>query len=227
MADFDFNNILGGINVGGMLKSFTGFFLILGVVALLGIGIYFFLTKNKRISKKGLLRKISWWEEINGRLEPISMDEAEEIVLPGTNLRSFYIKAKNLWLPRFSRGVRKDLFYVTKTRNGELVNFVLKGIEKDMKEAGLEYDHTDMKWAYENVKEAIKRNYKDKATPWWKEYQGVISTAILLVVMTFCFVLIIFFMGSLMEKLGGLASSVGEYVKQCGPQQTSGLVQGG
>lgn len=203
---------LGNISVSSILDKIITFVVILGGIVLLGTLAYFIFLKKKRLAKKGTMKKIGWWEESYGKLSPTIMDEAEEIIIPGTNLAVFFIKSKNYWLPRFSRAISKDLYYVTRTRNGEIVNFTLKGIEKDMKEAGLEYDHTDMKWAAENLREFIKRNYKDKAIPWWKEYKETISTAILLIVMTFCFVIIIFFMRDLAKDLASISGSVASYI---------------
>ncbi len=136
------------------------------------------------------------------------MDKVQEIIIPGTRLRVFYVKSRDMWLPRFTRGLTKDLFYVAITENRELVNFTLGSITANMKEAGLVYDHTDMIWASENIREFIKRNYRDKSTPWWKAYQGVITTAIYIIILTFSFVVILYFMRELIGDIGNLIRGV-------------------
>ena len=51
----------------------------------------------------------------------------------------------------------------------------MKNINEETKEAGLEYDHTDMRYALTNLLALIKRNYRDKSQPWWREYKDVIG----------------------------------------------------
>lgn len=200
--NLDIGQFFGNIQVGSMLDNFLKTFMVIGGFACV-IGLFVFLYFKKRNKEKQKnAKQIGWWEEINNRLEPGEMDQAEEIIIPGTSLVVFYIKKKKFWLPRFTRGIKKNLFYITRTRNGEIVNFTIRGIEKDMIDAGLEYDHFDMKFAAENTREFIKRNYKDKSVPWWKEYKEIISTGILLLVITFCFIMIIFFMRDMLKDMG-------------------------
>ncbi|KKK98369.1 hypothetical protein LCGC14_2643420, partial [marine sediment metagenome] len=128
---------------------------------------------------------------------------------------------KDMWLPRFTRGLTKDLFYVAITPKREMVNFTLKTLSSDMKEANLDYDHTDMIWASENLREFIKRNYRDKSTPWWKAYQGVITTAIYLVLLTVSFSVILYFMRQLLGDMGGVLDKIATLlaeVNSCNPK---------
>lgn len=188
---------------------FVGIFLLFAVLG--GIVMIFLHLKSKKGREKNL-KKIGWWEEVAGteRMEPGTMDDVEEIVLPGTMLRVFYCKDRDLWLPRFSKGVTKNLFYVLLTPTQQMVNFTLKSLSADLKEAKLDYDHTDMQWAAENMREWIKRNYRDKAVKWWQAYQGVITTAIYILVMTFSMVLIIYFLRGLVKDIG----QTGEVVRR-------------
>ena len=203
LDDFGFN--IG--NVGGILsKLFTFIFIIIVIIVVAGI--VFFIMKRRKDKLSPANKKIGWWEEIQGKLIPTSMDNAKEIIIPGTRLRVFYIKSKDMWLPRFTRGLTKDLFYIAITPKREMVNFTLTSISEDMSKAGLEYDHTDMLWASENLREFIKRNYRDKSTPWWKEFQGAITTAIYIILLTFSFVVILFFMRQMMQEIGGLLGGI-------------------
>ena len=58
-----------------------------------------------------------------------------------------------------------------------------------------------------------KRNYKDKSIKWWQAYQSVITTAIYLLIITFSFVLIIYMMKGLVDKIGVLLSTSTEAMK--------------
>ncbi len=213
------------INLGSLLDTTLTIFLIIVVVGVFG-GLAFFLMKKKK-DKKTSPKTIGWWEEVHEDMIPTLMDKAKEIIIPGTRLRVFYIKAKDMWLPRFTRGVTKDLFYICITQKRELVNFTLKSLSKDMAEAGLKYDHTDMIWASENLREFIKRNYRDKSTPWWKAYQGVITTAIYIIILTFSFVVILYFMRQIMGDISAVISETAKLIKQteaCSGPSESGII---
>ena len=203
LADFG----LGSINVGASVNKILAWFMIIFIILVIA-AIVFFLMKWRKKKQDPSSKKIGWWEEVQGRLTPTEMDSAKEIVIPGTRLRVFYIKSKDMWLPRFTRGLTQDLFYVAITPKRELVNFTLKSISKDMAEAGLDYDHTDMIWASENLREFIKRNYRDKSTPWWKAYQGVITTAIYIVILTFSFVIILYFMREMITEMSSILNGI-------------------
>ncbi len=222
LEDFGINFNIG--DIADKLLTIGMIILIIIIVA----GLVFFLMNMKK-KKKTPTIKIGWWEDVHGDLIPTSMDNAQEIIIPGTRLRTFYIKSKDMWLPRFTKGVTKDLFYVAITPKRELVNFTLTSIGADMEKAGLKYDHTDMIWASENLREFIKRNYRDKSTPWWKAYQGVITTAIYIIILTFSFVIIIFFMRQIIGDMGGVLGGIErllDKMESCNPRG-SGIVPAG
>lgn len=221
MVDFSLSNF--GVNlpnISGFGDKLLGILLVVLIIAIVGFGIFFYSKRQKK-NKTGVMKKIGWWEEVHSELAPTAMDDAEEITIPGTRLKVFYIKSRDMWFPRFTRGITKDLFYVAITPQREIVNFTLGSISKDMEAAGLNYDHTDMLWPAENLRDYIKRNFRDKSQPWWKQYQGVITTAIYIIILTFSFVVILYFMRQIVGDLRGVVSQVGELLKQlnaCYPQ---------
>ena len=220
-GSFDMSAIL------SQIYFYVGLFFLCAIVG--GIITIAIVLKRQK-SKNQETKKIGWWVEVSGteRMEPSRMDEVEEIVIPGTVLRVFYCKKRDLWLPRFSRGVSKDLFYVLITPTQQMVNFTLKSLSSDLKEANLDYDHTDMLWAAENTREFIKRNYRDKSVKWWQAYQGVITTAIYLLIMTFSMVMIIYFMRGIVQDLGEVAATISQAVKtSCANAATSGVISAG
>lgn len=226
LGDFTESLGFGSFSVGALLDKlwyyFSIFILILVIAGIIGIFYYFF--KKKKDPKE--TKKIGWWEEVGETLSPGKMEDAEEIVIPGTILRVFYVKAKDLWLPRFSRGITNSLYYVLRTPTGQLINFTLKSISSDLKEAKLDYDHTDMLWAAENTREFIKRNFKDKNIKWWQAYQGVITTGAYLMMMTFSFIMIIYFLRGVIQDIGAIASQLGNILeKMNAASQTSGVVK--
>lgn len=206
------------------LYFFAGVFLLCLIIGGIIVGLLY-VKKKKKTGKD--IKKIGWWEETAVGMTPGRMDEAQEIVIPGTTLRVFYVKERDLWLPRFTKGITPTLFYVAITPNRQMVNFTLKRLGAEMKEAGLDYDHEDMIWAAENTREFIKRNYKDKSIKWWQAYQGVITTAIYILVMTFSFVIIIYFMRGIVKDLSSVADTISKAVQtSCQNTFNSGVVQG-
>ena len=222
----EIGNFFTSFNFSGIIDKvyfFVGIFLLLVIIGAI-IGFMWFLRTKKK--KDAEVINIGWWKEVTGteRIEPGKMDQVEEIVIPGTTLRIFYCKKRDLWLPRFSKGVKSDLYYVLLTPSQQMVNFTLMSLTEDLKKAKLDYDHTDMIWAAENSREFIKRNYKDKSVKWWQAYQGVITTAIYLMVMTFSFVIIIYFMKGIVEDIGSVANTMKSAVEvACQNSATSGV----
>jgi len=212
------------LNFSGMFFSVINVVMIVIIAVIVGLFVfmYFRWKKNKRA---GVDQEIYWWEEIQGYMRLIRKDKAQEIIIPGTNLRLFYIKDKNMWLPRFANAVKQGVFFVTITKNKEIINWTPKSIDKELAKTNLSFDNTDMRWAAENLREFVKRNYKDKAEKWWKEYAGVISLAIFIVLMTISLVTIIYFMRGIVQDMGAIGSSLAsaiDKINACSPG--SGIV---
>lgn len=224
----DMKNVFSGMipDSATLLMFLRNFLIILGIIVL-GVVAFVFINHRKKKKQGGGLKEIDWWEEINESLVPVESDKAEEIIIPGTSLRVFYIKKKDMWLPRFTRAIRPNLFYVTITPNKEIINFKLKSLTEDLKSAGLEFDHTDMRWAAENIKEFIKRNFRDKATPWWKEYQGLITGIAYILVTTFCLGILLYMFKDLMDQISDVVSQLGAQCEAVMGQGSSGTLPSG
>ena len=214
---------LGGVSVSNIVDKiylFVGILFLAAIIgAVIGLG-YMMWVKKKAMTRQ---KKIGWWEEINGKPQPTDMEDVEEIVIPGTTLKVFYGKKRDIWLPRFTKGITKDLYYVLITPTKQMVNFTLGSLQGDLKTAGLEHDYTDMLWAAENTREFIKRNYKDKSIKWWQLYKDTISTAIHIMIHTFSMILIIYFLRGLVEDISAVAGSLQSAVES---SCTSGIAAG-
>jgi len=95
-----------------------------------------------------------------------------------------------------------------------------------MIEAGLDYDHTDMRYAYANLREIIKRNYRDKATKWWKEYANIIAVVVFVFVFTISFWFLIGKIGGLIDSLSGILDKIAVLEKATGVSSASGIIPG-
>lgn len=216
---------LGGFSVDWLVDKlyfYGSLFLLLLVIGICGAAFIYFRRKEK--TSKGKVQLIFWTESASRELEQREHLNCEEIQIPGTRLKLFYSKSKDQWLPRFTREVKKNCFYVLKTPTGNMVNFSMGGLTRDFKDIDKYMDHNDMAWAAENAREFVKRNYKDKSKKWWEAYQGPITTAIYILVMTFSFIIIIYFMRGMVQDLGAVSGQFTEAAKMCQAKATSGLM---
>lgn len=205
-------DFLNKINFSGLLSSIgrmVTFVIILGLITAI-VGYIMYSRKNKKLYNIDL----HFFEEVNGQMIPVKDMKAAELVVPGTNIRVFHVKENDLYLPRGTRLMGKNSYWYAIRSNRELVNFTLVNINKEMKEAKLDYDHTDQRYAYTNLKEIIKRNYRDKSVKWWKEYKDVIATVVFIFVLSLSFFFLISRMGKLIDSIGPLIESAAELQKQ-------------
>lgn len=213
---------LGNFGLSGFMSGLVQFIIILGLFCVVG-GIFYYwyyLVQKKKKYKE----KIFWFEEVHSDVIPVGEDNACELTIPGTNINVFYIKEKNMYLPRPVKRMGKNAYWYVIKNNRELVNFTMKNINDEMKEANLDYDHTDMRYALTNLKELIKRNYRDKSQPWWKEYKDVISLVVLIFVLTLSFIFIISKTGELIDKVGTLIDHADQLIQIAETKGGSGIV---
>ena len=193
-----------GVNIGGEGLKNTG--QTIGVVLLIAFviifaGIVSFYYYSKKAKKLQFRYKIHIFKDLAGEIQPIDDDLAKEVFVPDTNVGLYYLLKKKIYIARPTRAMGKDAFWYKILANGEWVNFDLKSEKGKSTLSKAEYDHRDTRYAYINLKEIIKRNYRDKSVKWWKEYAPLI---------TFIVVSFIFILGSwlLLAKIGKLIDSI-------------------
>jgi len=199
IAGLDF---LKDINLSGVFTTVTNVITFI-VLALIAAGIVAFIFFRKKEGKLYFI-KIHYFEDVNGRPIPIKDYDATELTIPNTSIQVFYIKEVDAYFPRGKRAMGKNSYWYMKLANGEIVNFDLPSMNKELTQANLYYDHTDTRYAHENLKQIIKREYRDKSVKWWKEYKEVISLVIIVFVMTLSFIFIISRIGGLIDKMAPL-----------------------
>lgn len=203
----------------GMVGQIVGIIILFGISAI----ILFFVLKSFK-NKKYFNKKIFWFEEVHGEMIPVGDDIAKELTIPGTNIKVFYIKKKDMYMPRLTIRMGKNAYWLCIKNNREIVNFKMKDLNVEMKEAGLDFDHTDMRYAMANLEELIKRNYRDKAIPWWREYKEIIALIILVFVMTMSFIFILMQVGKLINQVGSLIGSADQVVQSVKLLKDSGIL---
>ncbi len=203
---------LGGVDIGGIGEK-IGLALTFIVLLVLVAGIVgFFLYKNKE--KKLYKEKLHFFEEVRGQFVPVEDLIAAELIVPNTDVRVFYVKSKDLYLPRGTRKMGKNSYWYAIRDNKEIINFIMTNLNKEMKEAKLDYDHTDMRYAHLNLRDIIKRSYRDKSTKWWKEYKDVIATVVFIFVMSLSFFFILSQVGKLIGQIAPLLEKSAEILEQ-------------
>ncbi len=214
LGDFDISAILSGV---GQFILLIGLFILTGVILWL---VYYVRNKKKKYDKK-----IFWFEEVHKEMVPIGEDSACELTIPGTNITVFYIKSKDMYLPRPVKRMGKDAYWFAIKNNREIVNFVMKNIN-DLGEGEIEFDHTDQRYALTNLKALIQRNYRDKSQPWWREFKDIIGLVVLIFVLTLSFIFIISKVGGLIDQVGTLIEHADQLIKLAETKGGSGVVMG-
>lgn len=216
------DNILPNFNLSGMLSGVGQFILLIFLFLVVG-GVFYAVYYLKK-KKKDYNKKIFWFEEVNGIPIPVGEDTAKELIIPETNISVFYIKEKDLYLPRPVKRMGKDAYWFMIKNNREIVNFTLKNMNEEMTKANLDYDHTDQRYAWTNLKELIKRNYLDKSQPWWREFKDVIGLVVLIFVLTLSFIFIISKVGGLIDKAGVLINHADQLIQLAQTTSGSGVI---
>lgn len=168
--------------VGGAVGNFMVYLIIfLAVAAIVGVALYF--TYQKKIYNQ----KLTIFEEVNGRTTPKEFMKAKEVNIPNTTIKIF-VTQSGMILPRptIPTGKNNYLYYIRS--DSEWINFRLKNMNQQLNEMGIEFDHTDMRYAHVALKDLIKQNYGEKN--FWKEYGAYVALGILVVGIGIAFYLI-------------------------------------
>lgn len=179
-------------------------------LVLLGAAWLFYYHKTKKAKSNSANIQLCWWRDVNGQLKPEKAEQVIEVFIPNANLRLFHNPETETWYPRFTREIEPGRFYLALSPNKNVVNFSLKSIGQDMLEAGLDYDHTDNLWAAENVREWVKRNYIDNATPWYERFAGLITGVTYILVTTFCLAIFLWLWKGLAVEMSASAKALGD-----------------
>lgn len=216
-------------NLKGLLSTLGPIFLSLllfGLVAIIITAILLY-HKNKKLYKN----KCHFFEGLGDSTVPIFDTLCAEIKIPGTSITVFYSKEKNMYLPRPVKRMTKDSFWFAILKNREIINFSLKNINREMKDIGLDYDHTDMRYGNQQLRDLIKRNYRDKSLPWWREYKDLIATVIFIFVMTLSLALLIWQLSKVVSSVGTLLNQASQIVERTenllNALKSSGVVSAG
>lgn len=167
---------LGGVDVSGI--GTTVLIVVLMFIIALAIGGFVFWHYYKKFKKASFKNNIPIFLEVAGKIQRIGIDSAKELFVPDSNISLFFLKSRKIYLARPTRAMGKNEYWYKILENNEWVNFEMSNHPEDNTLAIANYDHRDTRYAYVNLKDIIKKNYKDKAVQWWKEYSGVITIVV-------------------------------------------------
>ncbi len=209
--------VLSSLGIGGDLSGAVpgqGFVFWAGIVFLAfvilifacGSAFFYYSKKSKKLSYKN---KVPIFVSLNGKHKQVGTDHAKEIYVPDSNISLFYLKINKIYLARPTRAMGKNEYWYSISENGEWVNFDLSTNPEDNTLAKANYDHRDTRYAYVNLKEIIKKNYKDKSLVWWKD--PVIMNIISYIIMTMIFLGGCWF---LVAKMTHLVAQAGPFLER-------------
>ena len=202
----------------GMFGNFSGsgilfwvgiVFLFFFILVVVGIITFFVMLRKSR--KNVYKNQIPIFMEINGKPHRIGLDWAKELFVPDSNISLFFLKSYKIYIARPTRSMGKFEYWYNISKNAEWVNFDLSIDPEQNTLANANYDHRDTRYAYTNLKEIIKKNYKDKSLVWWKDpmVMNIISFVIISIIFSGLIWLIVARTGGLIEKVGVLIEKLG------------------
>ncbi len=195
----------------------SGIFFWIGIIfaafiILIFAGAVAFFYYNRKMKKVSFKNQVPIFLKIHGKHTRVGLDWAKELFVPDSNISLFFLKIHKIYLARPTRPMGKNEYWYSISENGEWVNFDLSTSPGEDTLAQANYDHRDTRYAYVNLKEIIKKNYKDKALIWWKD--PVVMNIISFIIMSIIFVGACWF---LIAKMGGLIGRVGDLIKALDP----------
>jgi len=188
------------------IGSWAALLFVFFVIFVITAVIIFMYYRKKSVNMQ-FRNKVPIFTSLNGKHKRVGVDSAKEVFIPDSNISLFYLRGKKVYIARPTRAMGEHEFWYSISENGEWVNFDLSVDTKDNTLAQANYDHRDTRYAYVNLKDIIKRNYKDKSVQWWKEYSHIITFIIVM----------IFGVGGIwviVSKIGGLIDQLGPLTEQ-------------
>lgn len=206
MESLGVDNLFGGFNFEAIGTWSTIIFV--AVVILIIAGAITFFYYSKKLSKAQFKHQIPIFQNINGKHTRVGIDKAKEVFIPDSNVSLFYLKGHKIYIARPTRAMGKDEFWYSISENGEWINFDMSMVDDNDTLAKANYDHRDTRYAYINLKDIIKRNYKDKSIKWWKEHAATIT----FIIVSFIFIgscwILLAKIGNLIQQLAPVAENM-------------------
>lgn len=198
-GDITIDSVTGGVTGSALL--FWGGIVLLAFFILIVAGLAAFFYYGNKAKKHAYKIQIPIFVTFNGKPKRAGLDWAKEVFVPESNISLLYLKKNKIYIARPTRAMGENEYWYAISENGEWVNFDLSTIPEHNTLVKANYDHRDTRYAYVNLKEIIKKNYRKNTLVWWKD--PVIMNIIAFIIMSFIFVGACWFLISKMSHLIG------------------------
>jgi len=180
------------------IVNFISLILLLMMGAVIIGGLIWLITNKKKYTKKIII-----WEEINGQMQVVGRDVAEEILL-ATGSTAFYLKKRGKHLARPTKSSGVNTYYFIIKPDGSWENFGLEKYSEKAKELKLDLNHADMRHTRASLQKLLRENFKKEK--WWQKAAPYIGFGILILMLSLAAWLI-------MGRMDTLMGQTTEYVK--------------
>jgi len=179
----EIGNTLGSVGIntagifkgGGMTSNIMFGLLIVLVVAVIA-GVIFYLLFDKRRYKFS----IEAYGEVNGLTTRLGHDKARIFIIPNTSIKVFFLKKNKVIVPYPTIAIDKNTFCFFIRDDYEWVNIGFSNLNQDLKNLKIKYNHVDMRYANEELKELLKQYDKQD---WLKKYGPILALIAMVVIM--------------------------------------------
>ena len=203
---------LGNITLWGGQQGHSGFMIVLVViilaVILTGLVTYFIIDKKRNKFN------IEAYSEVNGVTSRVGIDKARIYVVPKTSIKVLLLKKNKVIVPFPTIQIAQNTYAFFIRDDYEWVNIGIENINKTLKELGIKYNHVDMRYANEELKELISQNYGK--SDFLQKWGGLIALVVLVILIGVAFYFIA-------DKIADASSTLSSAMSQNAEMQAKTL----
>lgn len=164
--------------------------------------------------------------KINGAVVPIMKERAmfERVGIAG-DYWCRTMKSKKI-LPRPSIAMGKNTYWYFVREDGEWINFSLKDIDADMKQAGTYFVDEDMRLQRLGIQKNIKDRFGEKPS-FWDKYGAILGYVLFILIITISLIMLFKQLDKVAVSMNSASSNIGklaEATMNMVARQTSGVV---
>ncbi len=197
-------NIFAGFEWGALGIGLLIFFGALLFVALIGIGLYFYLMN------KQLKYTIPLYKMIGGKPMEIATYKAKDFKIGYAGDKLWFVPKAKKYIMAGTIQSGKSKFLHFEREDGEWVNFGLEDIDKAMKTAGARYIQSDMRAGRIAISNILEARFKGKES-FWEKYGSMITQTIFYLIVSVSMVIIFYQWGGIIDRTNELLGRIIAY----------------
>ena len=217
MVELSDANIFAGTDMSAITFGLMIFVLSIVIVAMIGFGIYVYL------SKKQLKYTIPLYKMIGAKAIKIGTYKAKDFKIGFAGDKLWFCpKAKKYIIPATIQTSANEYPHFERS-DGEWINFGLGDIDAEMKTAGVKYIHQDMRSNRIAISNLLEQRFKGKQS-FWDKYGNMVAQAIFYMIVCICMVVIFYQWSTIIDKTNLLLDKIIAYDKYNHVNGTRGVV---